>query len=173
MPGLRYIHLLRAAARKEGVRIVAHHTARREQILEEELGCILIPTSRISGVLLEKLVLEGVVFSGTSTRPYHAYLGRHLLLLLGLLWYAIYGHGAVDLGLSIASKRDRGCLLGYAWTHTHALTLEELVGEGVVRLGHHFGVRRPRRRINESMHFVVIFCYKMLLLLLLRWLLLR
>ena len=109
MPGLRLVLLLRSTAREKGVRIVAHHAARREQILEEELGCIVTPTSC---VLLEELVLERVVLSvsgSTSTAgPYHAYLGRHLLLLLlmalWLLAYAIDGHGAVDLRLSIASK---------------------------------------------------------------------
>ena len=41
------------------------------------------------------------------------------------------------------------------------------MGEGVVRLGHHFRVGRPRRGIDKSIHFVVIFRYKMLLLLIL------
>ena len=107
MPGLRLVLLLRSTAREKGVRIVAHHAARREQILEEELGCIVTPTSC---VLLEELVLERVVLSvsgSTSPGPYHAYLGRHLLLLLLGLWllaYAIDGHGAMNLRLSIASK---------------------------------------------------------------------
>ena len=108
MPGLRLVLLLRSTAREKGVRIVAHHAARREQVLEEELGCIVTPTSCV--LLLKELVLERVVLcvsGSTSTAgPYHAYLGRHLLLLLSLwlLAYAIDGHSAMDLRLSIAPK---------------------------------------------------------------------
>ena len=40
------------------------------------------------------------------------------------------------------------------------------MGEGVVRLSHHFRVGRPRRGIDKSIHFVVILRNKMLLLLL-------
>ena len=156
--GLWLILLWWAASWEKCTRIVAHHATGREHILEKELGSVVVitpSTKKATACGSSSTLIDN---TNLWLLPLLLRLWLWLSLLWLRLWLSIDDYSALNVRLTIAPCRDcNGLLLrdraprpmatqSHALAHTtgHALTLEELLSEGVIRLGHHFRMRRMR-----------------------------